>query len=166
MLPKPNPSIDKQSPEDWFKVFASVANNLIDIYRTAGQEVVGQRQALATIPSLLNRNASEQRLATRILEECKTIEEAKDLVIKTVGNLENECQASEHIFNAKRGNKSPEDFFAILLEKEKTSGLGRTCLMKKFISELPDNIKSSVQRKFTESRQANPDGELEFGRAP
>ena len=93
MMPVPNPSVEKQSAEDWFKIFTSVADNLIAIYRTANQEVVGQRQALATIPSLLNRNESEQRLSTRILQECKTVKEAEALVKKTVGNLENKCQA-------------------------------------------------------------------------
>ena len=129
MLPRPNPSVEKQSPEDWFKVFATVAENLVAIYRTANQEIVGQRQALATIPSLLNRNESEQRLASRILQECTTIAEAKDLVVKTVGNLENECQATEFVLNAGRGNKSPEDFYAILVEKDKRSRLGKTCIL-------------------------------------
>ena len=160
MLPKPNPSVTQQSAEDWFKIFASVAENLVAIYRTANQEVVGQRQALATLPSLLNRNESEQRLSHRILEECTTIAEAKELVIKTVGNLENECQASEFVFNAKRGNKTPEDFYAVLVEKDRTSHLGKTCILKKFISELPENIRSNVQRKFTEARRNNPAGEI------
>ena len=160
MLPKPNPSPDKQSPEDWFKLFSSVAESFIAIYREAHQEVVGQRQALATIPSLLNRNESEQRLATRIIQECTTIAEAKELVIRTVGNLENECQASEHLFNVKRGTKSIEDFYAILLEKDKTSKLGRTFVIKKLIAEMPENTKPSLQRKFSEARRTNPRGEL------
>ena len=73
MMPKPHASVEKQSTEDWFKVFSNVAESLIAIYRTAGQEVVGQRQALATLPSLINRNESEQHLATRILQECTTV---------------------------------------------------------------------------------------------
>ena len=80
MMPKPHASVEKQSTEDWFKVFSNVAESLIEIYRTAGQEVVGQRQALATLPSLINRNESEQRLAARILQECATVTEAEALV--------------------------------------------------------------------------------------
>jgi hypothetical protein len=160
MLPRPNPSIEKQSTEDWFNLYSSVANSLIAIYRTANQEIVGQRQALATIPSLLNRNESEQRLATRIIQECATIAEAEALVKRTVGNLENECQASETVYNLKRNNRSPEDFFAILIEKEKIARVGKTNIMKKFISELPDNVKTNVQRKFTEYRKTHPNNEL------
>ena len=160
MMPVPNPAVEKQSAEDWFKIFTSVADNLIAIYRTANQEVVGQRQALATIPSLLNRNESEQRLATRILQECKTVKEAETLVKKTVGNLENECQASETIFNMKRENRSLEDFYALLVEKGKTANIDSTTLIKKFIAELPDNVKPSIQRKFVEYRQATDDPQL------
>lgn len=160
MLPKPHTSVEKQSAEDWFKIFYTVADSLIGIYRTANQEVVGQRQALATIPSLLNRNESEQRLSTRILQECTTIREAEALVIRTVGNLENECQATEMMFNLKRSNRSLEDFYAILIEKEKTGRIGMTNVIKKFIAELPDNVKPSLQRKFSEYRTAHVDGEL------
>ena len=118
-MPKPHASVEKQSTEYWFCVFSNVAENLVAIYQTAGQEVVGQGQALATIPSLLNRNESEQRLASRILQECATIKEAEELVKKTVGNLENECQATELLMNIKRNNRSIEDFYALLIEKEK-----------------------------------------------
>ena len=157
MLPKPNPSVEKQSTEDWFKVFYSVAESLIGIYRTANQEIVGQRQALATIPSLLNRNESEQRLATRIVQECKTIKEAESLVVRTVGNLENECQAAEFMFNLRRNNRTPEDFYAMLIEREKTGKIGKTNVIKKFIAELPDNVKPGIQRKFAEYREQHPD---------
>ena len=153
-MPKPHASVEKQSTEDWFKVFSNVAESLIAIYRTAGQEIVGQRQALATLPSLINRNESEQRLATRILQECTTVTEAETLVKRTVGNLENECQASEAIFNLKRNNQSLEDFYALLVEKGKIAKLSNTVLIKKFIAELPDNVKPNIQRKFTEYREA------------
>ena len=56
MMPRPDPSIERQSAEDWMIIFKAVADSLIGIYRTAGQEAVGERQALATLPSLLNRN--------------------------------------------------------------------------------------------------------------
>ena len=59
MMPRPDPSIEKQSAEERFRVFKTVADSLISIYAIAGQEAVGQRQALATLPSLLNRNESE-----------------------------------------------------------------------------------------------------------
>ena len=160
MMPVPNPSVEKQSAEDWFKIFSSVADNLISIYRTANQEVVGQRQALATIPSLLNRNESEQRLSTRILQECTTVKEAETLIKKTVGNLENECQAAEVVFNMKRNNRSLEDFYALLVEKGKTAKIDQTTMIKKFIAELPDNVKPSIQRKFVEYRQTTENGEL------
>ena len=160
MMPVPNPSVEKQSAEDWFKIFSSVADNLIAIYRTANQEVVGQRQALATIPSLLNRNESEQRLSTRILQECTTVKEAETLIKKTVGNLENECQASEAVFNMKRNNRSLEDFYALLVEKGKTAKIDQTTMIKKFIAELPDNVKPSIQRKFSEYRQTTENGQL------
>ena len=29
MMPVPNPAVEKQSAEDWFKIFTSVADNLI-----------------------------------------------------------------------------------------------------------------------------------------
>ena len=119
MLPPINQSVEKQSPQDWMDLFVNVAESFIELYRMAGQEIVGQRQALAAIPSLLNRNESERRLATRIIQECTTIRQAQELVIKTIGNLENECQATEAFYNMKRGSRSPEDFYAILLEKDK-----------------------------------------------
>lgn len=101
MMPRPDPSVDRQSAEDWFKIFHAIADSLISIYRSTGQEAVGQQQALATLPSLLNRNQSEKRLATRIIQECKTIKEAQDVVVKTIGNLESECQASTVVFDLK-----------------------------------------------------------------
>ena len=72
ILPRPD-TPQKQSAEEWFRVFRAVAENLIVIYRNAGQEVVGQRQALAAIPSLLNRTEGESRLAVRILAECQDL---------------------------------------------------------------------------------------------
>ena len=160
MMPRPDPSIEIQSAEDWMLIFNAVAESLISIYRTVGQEAVGQRQALATLPSLLNRNESEKRLATRIISECATIAEAKDLVVKTIGNLENECQRAESIFELKRGKKSLEDFYALLVEKERVANIGLTNVMKKFISELPAGVKASVQKKFGECRKTTPNGEL------
>ena len=70
LMPRPDPTVENQSAEDWFKIFKIVAESLIAIYTAAGQEIVGQRQALATLPMLLNRNESERRLATRIISEC------------------------------------------------------------------------------------------------
>ena len=160
MMPRPDPSVERQSAEEWVKIFRTVAESLINIYRAAGQEIVGQRQALSTLPSLLNRNESEQKLSTRLISECNTVEEAERLVIRTIGDLESECQASESIFNSKRSVKSLEDFYALLLEKEKKAKLGATTVMKKFISELPEGIKPRVQKKFTEHRRADGAGEL------
>ena len=157
MMPRPDPSVERQSAEEWFRIFRTVAESLIGIYRTAGQEIVGQRQALSTLPSLLNRNESEKKLSTRIITECTSIEEAEELVKRTIGDLESECQASELIFNIRRGSKSLEDFYAMLIEKEKKAGLGRTVIIKKFIAELPDAVKSRIQKKFTEFRRL--DGE-------
>ena len=155
MMPRPDPCIEKQSAEEWFRIFRTVADSLISIYAMAGQEIVGQRQALATLPCLLNRNESEQRLSSRIMTECTTIDEAQQLIIKTIGDLESECQAAEFIFNAKRKQKSIEDFYALLVEKEKKAKLGQTNIIKKFISELPDDIKPQIQRCFNECRKNN-----------
>lgn len=47
-----------------------------------------------------------------------------------------------------------------MIEKEAVAKLGPTTVIKKFIGELPDNIKANIQRKFTEYRLANPNGEL------
>ena len=47
-----------------------------------------EKQALATLPSLLNRNKSEHSLSTRILTECSTVQEALNMIIKTIGDLE------------------------------------------------------------------------------
>ena len=155
MMPRPDPSIEKQSAEEWFRVFKTVADSLISIYAVAGQEAVGQRQALATLPSLLNRNESEQRLSTRILTECSTVQEAQNMIIKTIGDLESECQAAEAVFNSRRQQRSIEDFYALLIEKEKKARLGMTNIIKKFISELPESIKPSLQKCFNEYRKTH-----------
>ena len=42
LMPRPDPVVEKQSAEDWFKIFRTVADSFISIYRTAGQENVGQ----------------------------------------------------------------------------------------------------------------------------
>ena len=160
MMPQPNASVEKQSAEEWFKVFKVVADSLISIYEHANQGVVGQRQALATLPSLLNRNESEKRLATRIISECNSVEEAGLLITKTIGDLESECQAAESIFLMKRGQLSLEDFYAQLLEKEKKARLGTTTIIKKFISELPKQMKPKMHQKFSEYRITTPAGEL------
>ena len=78
---------------------------------------------------------------------------------ETIGNLENECQSTEMIFNLKRHHKSLQDFYAIL-EKEKSGKIGMTNIIKKFISELPEDIKTNVQRKFMEYRRTTPAGEI------
>ena len=59
--------------------------------------------------------------------------------------MESECQASELIFNIRRDSKSLEDFYAMLIEIEKKAGLGRTSIIKKFIAELLDAVKSRPQ---------------------
>ena len=160
VMPRPDVSIEKQSAEEWFRVFKMVADSLIGIYTAANQSIVGQRQALATLPSLLNRNASEKRLANRILSECNTVEEAERLVQRTIGDLESECQASDSIYQMKRGSSSLEDFYADLIEKGKKEKIGATNVIKKFISELPNTIKSRIQRKFSEYRTTAAVGEL------
>ena len=152
LLPRPD-DIQKQSAEEWFKVFKAVADGLIEIYKSAGQEIVGQRQALASIPALLNRTEGEKRLALRIVTECQNIQEAEKLVCQTVGDLESECQATEAIFNLKRGNMPIEDFYALLLEKDKKAKLGRTVIIKKFIAELPSGIKTTTQKEFKKVRK-------------
>ena len=130
MMPQPLPSVGKQSAEEWFKIFKSMAESIISIYRSANQEIIGQRQALATLPTLLNRNESELRLATRILSECTNINEAEALITWTIGDLESECQAAEIIFESKRDTKSLEDYYALLIEKEKKGKIGNTNIMK------------------------------------
>ena len=92
--------------------------------------------------------------------ECNTVEEAERFAIRTIADLESECQASESIFNNKRNVKSSEDFYVILLEEKEKAKLGATTLMKKFISKLPEGIKPQVQKKFTEYRRADVAGEL------
>ena len=152
ILPRPD-TPQKQSAEEWFRVFRAVAENLIEIYRNAGQEVVGQRQALAAIPSLLNRTEGESRLATRILAECQNLKEAGELIRQTIGDLESECQATELLFNIKRGSTSLEDFYAQLVEKDRKARLGRTVVIKKFIAELPDGVKVAAQKQYQKLRQ-------------
>ena len=152
LMPRPD-DIKRQSTEEWFRVFMAVAEGLIAIYRNAGQEIVGQRQALATIPALLNRSEGERRLAIRIVTECQSIQEAEQLVHQTVGDLESECQATEAIFNLKRGNMSIEDFYAVLLEKDKKAKLGRTVIIKKLISELPAGVKNTTEKEFRKLRR-------------
>ena len=55
MLPKPDPDPARQSAEDWFKLFKAVAGHggLVQLYCSVGQEIIGQRQALAILPALL-----------------------------------------------------------------------------------------------------------------
>ena len=60
----------------------------------------------------------------------------------------------------KRNNQSFEDFYALLVEKGKIAKLSNTTLMKKFIAELPDNIKPNIQRKFTEYRTTALAGDI------
>ena len=139
-MPRPD-NISKQSAEEWFRIFRAVADGLITIYRNAGQVIVGQWQALATIP------------AVRIATECQNVEEAQQLIIQTIGDLESECQAAEAVFNSKRGNMPIEDYYALLLEKERKAKLGRTTIMKKFIAELPDGIKTATQKEFKKVRK-------------
>ena len=79
-------------------------------------------------------------------------------MIRTISNLELECEASESIFTSKRNVKSLEDFYILSLKKEKKAKLGATTVMKKFIPGLPDGIKPQVQRKFTEYRRADGAG--------
>ena len=56
MMPTPEPIVERQSADEWVKIFRTVAESLINIYCVAGQVIVGQRQALSTLPSLLDRN--------------------------------------------------------------------------------------------------------------
>ena len=133
MMPHPDVSVDKQSAEEWFKVFKEVADSLIGIYTAANQGVVGQRQALATLPSLLNRNESEKRLANRILSECTTVEEAEKLIQRTIGDLESECQASETVFLMKRGNASLEDLCPTYREREESKNRCYQCYKEIYI---------------------------------
>ena len=56
MMPTPEPIVERQSADEWVKIFRTVTESLINIYCVAGQVIVGQRQALSTLPSLLDRN--------------------------------------------------------------------------------------------------------------
>ena len=113
---------------------------------------IGQRQALATLSALLNRNESERKLTNRILTEFENLQQAEELIRLTIGDLESECQAAGMIFDMKRGNSSLEDFHARLLEKERKANLGMSCIIKKFIAELPDQIKPSMFKKYEEAK--------------
>ena len=84
MLPRPDQDPARQSAEDWFKLFKAVADGLVQLYCSVGQEIIGQRQALATLPALLNRNESERKLTTRILTESESLEQAEELIRLTL----------------------------------------------------------------------------------
>ena len=84
MLPRPDQDPARQSAEDWFKLFKTVAGGLVQLYCSVGQEIIGQRQALAALPALLNRNESERKLTTRILTESESLEQAEELIRLTL----------------------------------------------------------------------------------
>ena len=151
MFPRAD-TVQKQTAEEWFKLFKAVAENLIQIYKLADQEVVGQRQVLAAIPTLLNRTEAETRLSVRILSECQDLAAAEQLITEAIGDLETECQATEVVFNMKRRNTSLEDFYALLLEKDKKARLGVSTIIKKFIAELPEGVKTAAQKEFKRLR--------------
>ena len=96
MLPRPDPDPARQSAEDWFKLFKAAAGGLVQLYCSVGQEIIGQRQALATLPALLNRNESERKLTTRILTECESLEQAEELIRLTIGDLRVRMSSSRH----------------------------------------------------------------------
>ena len=158
MLPRPDPDPARQSAEDWFKLFKAVAGELVKLYRSVGQEIIGQRWALATLPALLNKNESERKLTTRILRECENLEQAEELIRLTIGDLESECQAAGMIFGMKRGNSSLEDFYARLLEKERKVNSWMSCIIKKLIAELPDQIKPNMLKKYEEAKSKSMSG--------
>ena len=60
----------------------------------------------------------------------------------------------------KIGNSSLEDFYACLLEKERKANLGMSCIIKKFIAELPDQIKPSMFKKYEEAKSKSMSGTL------
>ena len=64
------------------------------------------------------------------------------------------------IFDMKRGNSSLGDFYARLLEKERKANLGMSCIIKKLIAELPDQIKPSLFRKYEEAKSKSMSGTL------
>ena len=163
MLPRPDPA--RQSVEDWFKLFKAVTGGLVQLYCSVGQEIIGQRQALATLTPLLNRNASERKLTTRILTECENLEQTEELIRLTIGDLESECQAAGMIFDMKRGNSSLEDFYARLLENERKANMGMSCIIKKFIAELPYQIKPSMFKKYEKAKSKSMSGTLNKQRA-
>ena len=107
-------------------MFKVVDEILIGVYAVAGQEIVWQRQALAILTNLLNRNKSESRLALRIISKCATINEAEKLITQTIAYLEAECQAAETVFALKRGNISLEDLYVFLIGKENKARIGST----------------------------------------
>ena len=64
-----------------------------------------------------------------------------------------------------RCNSSLEDFYARLLEKERKANLGMSCIIKKFIAELPDQIKPSLFKKYEEAKSKSMSGTLNKQRA-
>ena len=96
MLPRPDPDLARQSAKDWFKLFKAVAGGLEQLYCSIGQEIIGQRQALATLTALLNRNESERKLTTRILTECENLEQAEELARLTIRDLRVRMSSSRH----------------------------------------------------------------------
>ena len=69
------------------------------------------------------------------------------------------------IFDMKRGNSSLEDCCASLLERERKANLGMSCIIKKFIAELPDQIKPSRFKKYEEAKSKSISGTLNKQRA-
>ena len=69
------------------------------------------------------------------------------------------------ICDMKRGNSTLEDFYARLLEKERKANLGMSCIIKKFIAELSDQIKPSMFKKYEEAKSKSMSGTLSKQRA-
>ena len=69
------------------------------------------------------------------------------------------------IFNMKRGNSSREDFYARLLKKERKTNLEMSCINKKFIAELPDQIKHNMFKKYEEAKSKSMSRTLNKQRA-
>ena len=67
------------------------------------------------------------------------------------------------IFDMKRGNSYLKDVYARLLEKERKANLGMSCIIKKFITELPYQIKPSMFKKYEEAKSTSMSGTLNKG---
>ena len=99
MLPRPDTDPARQSAKEWFKLLKAAADGLIQsccLYCSVGQEIIGQRQVLATLHALLNRNGSERKWTTKIFTECENLEQAEELIMLALRDLRVRMSSSKH----------------------------------------------------------------------